>query len=78
MQKLIVAAVVLFGLASQASADSRTSTYTYRGSSSSMYSSPSYSSSSSTPFLYRGYNPGHIFGNTVRRMYWGPQMGPRR
>ncbi len=29
------------------------------------------SSVSADDFLYRGHNPGHIFGNTVRRVYWG-------
>lgn len=31
-----------------------------------------------TPFLMRGYRPGHIFGNTVRSMVWGPSMSPSR
>ena len=30
------------------------------------------------PFLQRGYRPGHIFGNTVRTMVWGPSMSPSR
>jgi hypothetical protein len=29
------------------------------------------SSVSADDFLHRGHNPGHIFGNTVRRAYWG-------
>lgn len=77
--RLFVAAVAVCALcfASEANAQSRSYTsrgytgYTYRGQSSSTYSSPS----SSQPFLYRGHNPGHIFGNTVRRMVWGANYG---
>lgn len=33
---------------------------------------------SSNSFLYRGHNPGHIVGNTLRRMYWGSGYDSRR
>ena len=83
MRTLLFAAAALMMLAgSDAFAQGRySSSSTYRGSSSyygPYSSSRTYSSSSTTPFLYRGYNPGHIIGNSVRRMYWGPSMGPRR
>ncbi len=64
---MIAAAVLALSLAGEASAQGRYS------------SSRGYvSSSSSTPFLYRGYNPGHIFGNSVRRVVWGPSLSPGR
>jgi hypothetical protein len=71
MRKLLIAAAVLAVCAcGEASAQGRYGSY------SGGYSGGYTTSSSSTSFLYRGYNPGHILGNTVRRMYWGPSMGP--
>lgn len=68
MRPLLVAvAFVAVCAGGEASAQSRSYSYSSGG-----YTS----SSSSTPFLYRGYNPGHIFGNSVRRLVWGPSMGP--
>lgn len=65
--RLFVAAVAVCALCLASEANAQGRGYTYRGQSSPTYSS----SSSSQPFLYRGHNPGHIFGNTVRRMVWG-------
>jgi hypothetical protein len=67
---LIVAVVFALSAAGDAAAAGRFG----NSSSSRTYSS----SSSDNSFLYRGHNPGHIFGNTVRRIYWGPSMGPGR
>lgn len=63
---LTTLAVLVAALASDAGAQSRS------------YSSSRGYSSSNSGFLYRGYNPGHIFGNSVRRLVWGPSMGPGR
>ena len=81
---LFAAAVVVMSLPVSASAARRYSNsrvYRYQSPSySSNYSygsNYSYSTPSSNRFLYRGYNPGHVFGNSVRRLYWGASMGPR-
>ncbi|MFV0445547.1 MAG: hypothetical protein ACK5Q5_18355 [Planctomycetaceae bacterium] len=77
-----VLTIVLASLASEASAAGRLGHSSQHGTYSN-YSNYGYSypgnygyTSSNNSFLYRGYNPGHVFGNTVRRMYWGPSMRP--